>query len=71
MMMLSGITLPLEMMPETVRKVAGFIPLTHVTTLLRGLWFGNPVSQHMTEIVALAVILVVGMVVAARTFRWE
>lgn len=71
MMMLSGITLPLEMMPETVRQVARFIPLTHVATLLRGLWFGEPVGQHVTEIVVLGGILIVGMIVAARTFRWE
>ncbi len=71
MMMLSGITLPLEMMPETVRQVARFIPLTHVATLLRGLWFGEPVSQHVTEIVVLVGIMIVGMVVAARAFRWE
>jgi ABC-2 type transport system permease protein len=71
MMMLSGITLPLEMMPETVRNVARFIPLTHVTTLLRGLWFGEPIHQHVMEIVVLAGILVGGIIVAARTFRWE
>jgi ABC-2 type transport system permease protein len=71
MMMLSGITLPLEMMPDTVRTVSQFIPLTHVVTLLRGLWFGEPFSQHVTELVVLGSIMLVGTFVSIWTFRWE
>jgi len=71
MMMLSGITLPLEMMPDAVRNVSRFIPLTHVVTLLRGLWFGEPVGQHVMEIMVLGGVLLVGTLVAVWTFRWE
>jgi ABC-2 type transport system permease protein len=70
-MMLSGVTFPLEMMPESVRAISQFIPLTHVVTLLRGLWFGEPFSQHVTELLVLSGVLVAGTAVASWTFRWE
>jgi len=71
MMFLSGATIPLEVLPETVRSAARFIPLTHVVTLVKGLWFGEGWDQHLTEVMVLAGLLLVGGAVSARTFRWE
>jgi ABC-type uncharacterized transport system permease subunit len=33
----SGAVVPLEIMPDTVRTVSRFLPLTHLVALLRGL----------------------------------
>jgi len=71
MIFLSGATIPLEVMPEGVRNVARFIPLTHVVNLLQGLWFGEGWGEHLTEVVVLAGILIAGVAVSAWTFRWE
>jgi ABC-2 type transport system permease protein len=71
MMFLSGASVPLEVMPEGVRRISDFLPLTHVVTLLRGLWFGEGWGEHLTEVIILAAILVVGAGLAARFFRWE
>ena len=71
MLFLSGAGLPLEMLPDGVRKVSNFLPLTHVVTLLRGLWIGDAWNQHMTEVIVLAGLFVVGVLISARTFRWE
>jgi len=71
MMFLSGATIPLEVLPENVRRAANFIPLTHVVTLLKGLWFGESWDKHLTEMIVLAGLLAVGVVVSARTFQWE
>ncbi len=71
MMFLSGAGLPLELLPTTIRKFSNFLPLTHVVTLLRGLWAGESWSKHLTEVGVLAAILVVGVIVSAKTFRWE
>ena len=71
MMFLSGSSIPLELMPEGVQKVSRFLPLTHVVTLLKGLWFGEGWGEHLTEVAVLVGVLVVGGIVAARTFRWE
>jgi len=71
MMFISGATIPLEVLPEGVRSAARFIPLTHVVTLLKGLWFGEGWDKHLTEVIVLAGLLLVGVVVSAKTFRWE
>jgi ABC-2 type transport system permease protein len=71
MMFISGTTIPLEVLPAKIRAVSHYIPLTHVVTLMRGLWFGDSWGQHWKEVVVLVGCLLVGGAVAARTFRWE
>ncbi len=71
MIFLSGAGFPLEMMPEGIRKFSNFLPLTHVVTLLRGLWTGDTLGQHITEIIILASLIVVSMLVSTMTFKWE
>jgi len=71
MLFLSGAGIPLEMLPDGVLKISKFLPLTHVVTLLRGLWTGDPWSQHITEVLVLGALLVLGVLISARTFRWE
>ena len=68
---LSGATLPKEMFPPILRTINKALPLTHVVSLLQGLWFGEPWSKHMTEVWVLGGLLVVGAILSARTFRWE
>jgi ABC-2 type transport system permease protein len=71
MMFLSGATVPLESLPESVRQLANFIPLTHVVTLMRGVWAGDPLSAHGQEMIVLGLLLVIGTAVSARVFRWD
>jgi len=71
MMFLGGATIPLEVLPPAVRAVSNFVPLTHVVTLMRGLWAGESWGAHLTELAVLGGILVVGMALSARFFRWE
>lgn len=71
MLFLSGAAVPLEVLPEKVRQYTSFLPLTQVVKLLRGLWIGESWGQHWTEAGVLAAMLVIGVVVSAKTFRWE
>ncbi|MDW7759888.1 MAG: ABC transporter permease [Acidobacteriota bacterium] len=68
---LSGATFPKEMFPPVVRTINKALPMTHVVTLLQGLWFGNPWSRHLVEVGVLVGILIVGVFVSAKFFRWE
>jgi ABC-2 type transport system permease protein len=71
MLFLSGAGFPRELLPANILKVANFLPLTYVVNLLRGLWVGNPWSSHLTELFVLLGILVVGVLLSLKTFRWE
>jgi ABC-2 type transport system permease protein len=71
MIFLSGATLPREILPESIQKFAQVLPLTHVVTLLRGLWMGEPWGDHLGEVGILSALLIIGILISARTFRWE
>jgi ABC-2 type transport system permease protein len=71
MLFLSGAGFPRELLPETIKNISTFLPLTYVVNLLRGLWIGEAWSQFTTEVIVLAAILVVGVLVSVKTFRWE
>lgn len=71
MLFLSGATVPLEVLPPKMQQYASVLPMTHVVKLLRGMWIGESWSQHWTEVGVLSAILVIGVVISAKTFRWE
>jgi len=71
MIFLSGATLPREILPESMQKFAQVLPLTHVVTLLRGLWRGEPWGDHFLEVGILSALLITGILISAKTFRWE
>ena len=71
MLFLSGAGFPRELLPETIKKVSTFLPLTYVVNLLRGLWIGEAWGKHLLDVGVLAGILVLGVVVSTFTFRWE
>ncbi len=71
MLILSGAAWPRELMPTTVQKFAAFLPMTYVVNLLRGLWVGEAWGQHLMDVGVLIAMLVLGIVIAMKTFRWE
>jgi len=68
---LSGAALPKEMFPDGVLLVSRVLPLTYVVDLLQGLWFGETWGDYLTEVAVLVGVLVIGVIVSAKTFRWE
>jgi len=71
MLFLCGAGYPREFLPEAIRKVSAFLPLTYVVNLLRGLWIGETWGQHATDAIVLAVMLAAGVLISVKTFRWE
>jgi len=67
----SGAVVPLQVMPAGVQAVARFLSLTHVVSLLTGLWFRESWGAHLLEVAVLVGLLIVGMAVVALTFKWE
>ncbi|MEI8199063.1 MAG: ABC transporter permease [Eubacteriales bacterium] len=71
MLFLSGAGFPRELLPEAIRKVSAFLPLTYVVNLLRGLWVGEAWSAHLQDAGILIGLLLLGVIVSVKTFRWE
>ncbi len=71
MLILSGAGFPRELMPASVQQVSAFVPLTYVVNLLRGLWVGEPWGMHLLDVGVLMGMLLLGIVISVRTFRWE
>jgi ABC-2 type transport system permease protein len=71
MLIFSGAAWPRELMPAAVQKVSAFIPLTYVVNLLHGLWTGQPWGNHLLDVGVLVGMLLLGIVISVKTFRWE
>jgi ABC-2 type transport system permease protein len=71
MLFLSGAGFPRELLPEAIKKISIFLPLTYVVNLLRGLWMGEPWGKHIPDVIVLAALLVAGVLISIKTFRWE
>ncbi|MBS3933900.1 MAG: ABC transporter permease [Truepera sp.] len=71
-MFFSGVFIPLDQLPDWIaRYISAFIPVTHAVELLQGLWLGAPLADLTREMLILLGVLLLGVVIAARTFRWE
>lgn len=69
MMFLSGGTMPREVMPESLTRVADLLPLTHAVSLFKDLWFGR--GWDLTHAAVLGGIALTCTLIAVLLFRWE
>ncbi|MFJ8635154.1 ABC transporter permease [Streptomyces sp. NPDC093568] len=71
-MIFSGMFIPLEVLPDRVASVCEFLPLTPVTTLLRGGWTGDlSAYESIGPLVTALAWTVLGVFAVRRWFRWE
>jgi ABC-2 type transport system permease protein len=72
MLFFSGIFFPLNQAPTWLQELSKVLPLTYLANGLRQVMvYGAPFVGLWTDVLALAVSVVVGFVLAARFFRWE
>ncbi len=71
MLFLSGATIPLQIMPEAVRVVSKFIPLTYCVEILQGTWMGSPIGGFITQSAILLAITGICAGLSIKFFRWE
>lgn len=71
MLFLSGATIPLQIMPEAVRVISKFLPLTYCVEILQGTWIGNSIGDFPTAIILLLAISGVCVGFSMKFFRWE
>jgi ABC-2 type transport system permease protein len=71
MLIFSGATLPYEVMPSAMQKVADLLPLTQGIKLLKATSLGLPVENVLPSILVMLVIAGVCSFVSIRFFKWE
>ena len=71
MLLFSGATLPYEIMPGPMQRVAGLMPLTRGIKLLKAASLGQPLDQVWFPVLILGAVFVLCSGVALRFFRWE
>jgi ABC-2 type transport system permease protein len=68
---LSGLFLPVEVLPPLLQAMSRVLPLTYTVSLLRGIWQGEGWANHLDDAAVLAVMFVVMTAASAKVFRWE
>lgn len=71
MLIFSGATLPYEVMPPALQKVAEILPLTQGIKLLKASSLGLPMGTVWIPIAVMAAFMVICGGIAIRFFKWE
>lgn len=71
MLIFSGSTLPYEVMPAMLQKVADILPLTQGIKLLKAASLGLPIDSVLIPVIVMIVIAVICISTSLRFFKWE
>ena len=71
MMAVSGLFMPMGLLPPALHAVMRVLPLTYAVPLLEGIWNGEAWSAHIGDLAALVVVFLVCTALSAKIFRWE
>jgi ABC-2 type transport system permease protein len=71
MLLLSGATIPYEIMPKALQTVANVFPMTQGIKLLKSTSLGEPVGDMFLQMVIMVVISAVCIAVSIKCFKWE
>lgn len=71
MLIFSGSTLPYEIMPPTLQKVADVLPLTQGIKLLKASSLGLPMDGVLLSIIITCILAVICSGIALKFFKWE
>jgi ABC-2 type transport system permease protein len=71
MLGLSGLFVPIAALPPSLQTLSRILPLTYATSLLEGMWKGDPWAAHTGDLAGLAIVFCVCTALSAKLFRWE
>lgn len=69
MFWLGGVFFPLDRLPETLQRLAWWIPITHVVDVYRGLARGEPQWEHLLDIAWILVVAALFYGIVLHTMR--
>ncbi|MNC68396.1 hypothetical protein D3C75_1189820 [compost metagenome] len=71
MLIFSSATLPYEIMPSTLQKVADVLPLTQGIKLLKAASLDLPIDHVFTSIIVMVLVGIICTSISLRFFKWE
>lgn len=71
MLVFSGTTVPVEVMPDVMQKIVSIFPLTQGITLMKNTFLGFDTGNILLPIVVMAGVTIVCSVLSIRFFKWE
>ena len=71
MLGLSGLFVPIAVLPPVLHAIARMLPLTYAVFLLEGIWNGDAWSAHLGDVAALVLVFAICIALSAKIFRWE
>ncbi|QII81198.1 ABC transporter permease [Jeotgalibaca arthritidis] len=71
MLIFSGATLPYEVMPIALQKVADILPLTQGIKLLKAASLGLAVDSVLIPIIIISTLTVICITISLKFFKWE
>lgn len=71
MLIFSGTTLPIEVMPPMMQKIVSFFPMTQGITMMKNTFLGNSLENIMLPIGVMLGLTAVCAILATCFFRWE
>lgn len=72
LLFLSGVTVPLHVLPHWIQDLAAFLPATYLVNSFQAIMMsGESLSQHRAEMTVLLISGTFGLLFAWKLFRWE
>ena len=71
MLIFSGTTLPIEVMPTAMQKIVSFFPLTQGLTMMKYAFLGIHTGSILSPICVMLGLTALCTILAVRFFRWE
>lgn len=69
MLFLSGATIPDMLFPNTIKKIADFLPMTYAVDLMQGIFAGDSLSLHGMELFILGLLTTICVVIGAILYK--
>lgn len=71
MLVFSGATLPYEVMPAAMQRIADIMPLTQGIKILKNAALGLPIGSVTGAVIIMLAIAVICSIISVRFFKWE
>lgn len=71
MLIFSGATLPYEIMPRILQKIADIMPLTQGIKLMKAASLGLPMDSVLMQILVMVILALTCIGISIKFFRWE